>query len=144
MLRNIFVTLAIIITLVLAAGASAEMKEGLWEITTKSEIKGMPMQMPATTMKQCITKKDMTPKPERQEKGQECKIKDQKIIGDTVSYTTECKSAEGTMTSASKITYKGNSFDGTTNTTMKTKGQPDTLMTSKMTGKYTGPCPKEK
>lgn len=144
MLRNVFIALAVAITLIFAAGASAEMKEGLWEITTKAEMKGMPMQMPATTMKQCITKKDMAPKPEKQEKGQDCKMKDQKVTGDTVTYTMECKSAEGTMTSSSKITYKGDSFDGTTNTTIKAKGQPDMLMNSKMTGKYTGPCPKEK
>ncbi len=144
MVRNGFVALAIIITLVLVAGASAEMKEGLWTITTQAEMQGMPVQMPATTMKQCITKKDMVPKPEKQEKGQECKMKDQKVTGDTVTYTMECKTAEGSMTSSSKMTYKGDSFDGTTNTTMKTKGQPDMLMTSKMTGKYLGPCPKEK
>jgi hypothetical protein len=144
MLRNVFIALAIVVTLLLAAGASAEMKEGLWTITTQAEMKGMPMQMPATTMKQCITKKDMAPKPEKSEKGQECKIKDQKVTGDTVTYTTECKTAESTMTSNSKITYKGDSFDGTTNTTIKTKGQPEMQMSSKMTGKYTGPCPKEK
>jgi hypothetical protein len=144
MVRNGFVALAIIITLVLVAGASAEMKEGLWTITTQAEMKGMPVQMPATTMKQCITKKDMVPKPEKQEKGQECKMKDQKVTGDTVTYTMECKTAEGSMTSSGKMTYKGDSFDGTTNTTMKTKGQPDILMNSKMTGKYLGPCPKEK
>jgi hypothetical protein len=144
MVRNGFVALAIIITLVLVEGASAEMKEGLWTITTQAEMKGMPVQMPATTMKQCITKKDMVPKPEKQEKGQECKMKDQKVTGDTVTYTMECKTAEGSMTSSGKMTYKGDSFDGTTNTTMKTKGQPDILMNSKMTGKYLGPCPKEK
>ena len=144
MLRNFFIALAVVITLVLVAGASAEMKEGLWTITTQAEMKGMPMQIPPTTMKQCITKKDMVPKPEKQEKGQECKMKDQKVTGDTVTYTMECKTAEGSMTSSGKMTYKGDSFDGTTNTTMKTKGQPDMLVNSKMTGKYVGPCPKEK
>ncbi|MBA4390623.1 MAG: hypothetical protein C0399_06780 [Syntrophus sp. (in: bacteria)] len=144
MLRNVFIALAIVITLVLVAGASAEMKEGLWEITTKAEMKGMPVQIPPTTMKQCITKKDLVPKPEKQEKGQECKMQDQKVSGDTVTYTMECKTAESTMTSTGTITYKGDSYNGTTNTTMKAKGQPDILMTGKMTGKYIGPCTKEK
>ena len=56
MLRNIYIALAIAISLVWIASASAEMKEGLWQITTKAEMKGMPMQMPATTMKQCMIK----------------------------------------------------------------------------------------
>lgn len=118
------------------------MKEGLWQITTKTEMKGMSMQMPATTMKQCMTKKDMTPKSEKQPKGQECITKDQKVSGDTVTYTMECKSADSTTVQNGKMTYKGDSFDGTTDTTIKTKGQPDMKIASTMSGKYLGPCPK--
>ena len=142
MFRNICIALVIVISLVWITSASAEMKEGLWQITTKSEMKGMPMQMPATTMKQCMTKKDMTPKPEKQPKGQECTTKDQKVSGDTVTYTMECKNADSTTVQSGKMTYKGDSFDGTTDTTIKTKGQPDMNMTSTMSGKYLGPCPK--
>jgi hypothetical protein len=144
MLRNVCVSMAIVISLVWITGASAEMKEGLWQITTKSEMKGMSMQMPATTMKQCMTKKDMAPKPEKQSTGQECAMKDQKVSGDTVTFTMECKSADSTTVQNGKMTYKGDSFDGTTDTTIKTKGQPDMKMTSTMSGKYLGLCPKEK
>ena len=140
MLRNICIALAVIISFVWITGASAEIKEGQWEITTKTEMKGM--QMPATTMKQCITNKD--PVPQKQEKGQECKMKDQQVSGDTVTYTMECKRAEGTIVSSGKMTYKANTFNGTTDTTFKTKGQPDMKMISTMTGKYLGPCPKGK
>jgi hypothetical protein len=105
-------------------------------------MKGMPMQMPATTMKQCVTKKD--PVPQKQEKGQECKMKDQKMSGDTVTYTMECKSADSTMVTNGKMTYKENTFNGTTDTTIRAKGQPEMKMTSAMSGKYLGPCPKEK
>jgi hypothetical protein len=144
MLRNVCVFLVIVVSLVWITGASAEMKEGLWQITTKSEMKGMSMQMPATTMKQCLTKKDMAPKPEKQPKGQECVIKDQKVSGDTVTFTTECKNADSTTVQNVKMTYKGDSFDGATDTSVKTKGQPDMKMTGTMSGKYLGPCPKEK
>ena len=139
MLRNLCIALVIVISLVWVTGASAEMKEGLWEIRTKSEIKGMSMQMPATAMKQCMTKKDMTPKPEKQPKGQECTTKNQKVSGDTVTYTMECKSANSTTVQNGKIACKGDSFDGATDTTMKTNGQPDMKMTSAMSGRYLGP-----
>jgi hypothetical protein len=142
MFRDICIALVIFISLAWITSASAEMKEGLWQITTKAEIKGMPMQMPATTMKQCMTKKDMTPKAEKQPKGQECVTKDQKVSGDTVTYSMECKNTESTTVQNGKMTYKGDSFDGTTDTKIKTKGQPDMNMTSIMSGKYLGPCPK--
>jgi hypothetical protein len=74
--------------------------------------------------------KDMVPKPAAQEKGQECKMKDQKVVGDTVTYSMEI---------AGKMTYKGDVFDGSTDTTVKTNGQT-MQMSSKMTGKYVGPC----
>lgn len=142
MLRKICIALFLVVSLIWVTSIQAEMKEGQWEITTKVEMKGMPMQIPATTMKQCVTKKD--PVPQKQEKGQECKMKDQKIVGDTVTYTMECKSADSTMVSNGKMTYKTNTFDGATDTMVKTKGQPDMKMLSTMSGKYLGPCPKEK
>jgi hypothetical protein len=49
MLRNISIALAVVVSLVWVKGASAEMQEGLREITTKVEMKGMPIQKPATT-----------------------------------------------------------------------------------------------
>jgi hypothetical protein len=146
MLRNISVILSIVGSLVWINNASAEVKEGQWEITTKAEIKGLPVQIPATTttMKQCITKKDMVPKPDKQPKGQECTMKDQKVTGDTVTYTMECKSDKSTMVTSGKMTYKGDSFDGTSDTTVQNKGQPEMKITNTMSGKYLGPCPKEK
>jgi hypothetical protein len=143
MVRSILVAVVALLTVVWVAVGSAEVKEGLWEITTKAEIKGMSNQMPATTMKQCITKNDIVPKPEKQEKGQECKIKDQKVSGDTVTYALECKDKGGTIVEVSgKTTYKGNVFDGATTTTIKSKEQGTMQMTSKMSGKYIGPCVK--
>jgi len=137
------IVVIVAVGLVWVSGASAEMKEGLWEITTKAEMKGMQMQMPANTVKQCMTKKDMVPKPDKQDKNQECTTKDMKIVGDTVTYAMECKGRDGTIVQISgKSTYKGNSFDGVSDMTMKSKDQGTMQMTSKMSGKYLGPCPK--
>jgi hypothetical protein len=43
--------LVAIVSYVWVGTACAEWKEGLWEITTKSEMKDIPAQMPATTMR---------------------------------------------------------------------------------------------
>ena len=51
--------------------AGVNIHEGLWEITTKMEIEGMPMQMPARKHTQCLTEKNMlktmVPKEQTQE-----------------------------------------------------------------------------
>ena len=132
--------LAVLFTLVWAAGAYAEIREGLWEITTKVEMKGVPMQIPATTVKQCITKDKAVPKSASED--YECKTKDYKVSGDTVTYSVECWGKGGLMITEGKTTYKGNTFDGTSTTKIKAKGQPEMQMSNKISGKYIGPCKK--
>lgn len=132
--------LAVLFTLVWATGARAEIKEGLWEIMTKAEMKGVPMQMPATTVKQCITKDKAVPKSASED--YECKTKSYKVSGDTVTYSVECWGKGGLMITEGKTTYKGNTFDGTSTTKIKTKGQPEMQLSNKISGKYIGPCKK--
>ena len=126
--------------LLFAFGVFAEIKEGLWEITTKAEMKGVPVQMPATTVKQCITKDKPVPKSASDD--YECKVKDYKVSGDTVTYKMECWGKDGLMITEGKTTYKGNTFDGASTTRIKTKGQPEMQLANKISGKYIGPCKK--
>jgi hypothetical protein len=122
-----------------SAGAFAEIKEGLWEITTQVEIKEMPQAMPPTTTRQCITQSD--PVPKNEDKNHDCKIIDQKVSGSKISYTVECKLKEGVMHTSGTTTYTGSSMDGTSNTSFKMEGQPPIQMSSRIKGKYIGPCP---
>lgn len=144
MVRAALVGLVALLTLVWVGGVSAEMKEGLWEITTKANLKGMPgmSMMPATTIKHCFTKQDIAPKPHSQP-GQECKIKEQRVIGDTATYAMVCTSQDGgVMETSGKMTFKGNSFAGSTLTKIKGKGHQDMEMSSNTSGRYLGACTK--
>jgi len=123
-----------------ATGVFAEMKEGLWEITTQAELKGMPQAMPPTTFRQCITKSD--PVPQSKDKNYDCKTLTQKVSGNTVSYAVECTGKEGVTKVSGTTTYTENSMNGTSTTNVKMKGQPEMQMTSKIKGKYVGACPK--
>lgn len=140
MLQKNLIILTVIISLICVNSALAEIKDGLWEITTKVEMKGMPGKIPPSTMRQCITKKDPVPKDKN--KNTECKIKDQSVSGDTVTYAMECKGKNSIVLTSGTMTYKGNSFDGTSTTNVKRKGQAEMQMNSKMSGKYIGPCAK--
>jgi hypothetical protein len=111
------------------------MKEGLWEITAKMDMQGMPVQMPPQTNTHCLTKKDTVP--QKQEPGQECKVTKHEVKGDTVTWVMECKTKEGPATSNGKITYKGETFEGVVK--MKQSGME---MTQNLKGKWIGKCPK--
>lgn len=132
--------LAVIVSLVCVSSALAEIKDGLWEITSKVEIKGMSVQMPPSTSRQCLSNND--PVPKSKDKNTECKMKDQSISGDTVTYVMECKSKDSVVLTSGTMTYKGNTFTGASTTNIKSKGQPQMQMHNKLSGKYIGPCTK--
>jgi hypothetical protein len=138
MFNRIALALAIALPLIFAKSVFAEpnMQEGLWEITMKMEMQGMPFEMPPMKSTQCLTKKDMVP--QKQEKDQECKIVEQKIVGDTVSWSAKCTHKDAVSESKGKITYKGSIFDGFINTTTVPKGE--LVQTTKMSGKRIGDC----
>jgi hypothetical protein len=118
------------------ATADTDMKEGLWEITTKIEMEGMPMTMAPITNTQCLTKDMLVPKSDQP--GQECKITNQKITGNTISYDMECSGPGGNMKAHGEATYNGDTMTGKME--MNIPGQGDMKMTMKMTGKRIGPC----
>lgn len=138
--KKIMISVVVLLSMLWTAGAWAQLKDGLWELTTQAEIKGMTQQMPPATFRQCITKND--PVPKNQDKNFDCKTTAQKISGNTISYTVECKGKDGVMTTTGQSTYTGSTMDGTANISFKMKGQPEMQMNSKMKGKYIGVCPK--
>ncbi|HXX58310.1 MAG TPA: DUF3617 family protein [Thermodesulfovibrionales bacterium] len=137
--RIIFVV-AIAAGLLSAAVAFGEpnMEEGKWEMTMKTEMPGMPMEMPPTKYTQCLTKKDMVP--QKKEKNEDCKMISSKVEGNTVTWVMQCKTKGGTVDSTGKITYKGNSFEGVVKTTMKESGDEQIEVTGRMSGKRIGDC----
>jgi hypothetical protein len=112
------------------------MKQGLWEITVKMDIPGMPVQMASQTYGQCLTPKEAVPQPQQKE-AQECKIVKQDVKGDTVSWSVECKTKEVTAVSDGTITYKGDTFEG-----VITMTQGSMKVTQNLSGRWIGECKK--
>ncbi|GAB6182438.1 DUF3617 domain-containing protein [Thermodesulfovibrio hydrogeniphilus] len=110
--------------------------EGKWEITVTTAMSGMPMKIPPQTYTTCMNKKDYIPKQDSSYDQEKCKIINQEISGDTVSWTLECKGQEGTIITKGRLTYKGDSFEGEVSTKIPNQGE----MLQKMSGKRIGPC----
>ena len=135
--RILFVISVILLTVISISFASSgpNMQEGMWEITSKMEIPGMPMEMPPTKTTQCLTKKDLAP--QSSQSGQECKITQTKVDGDTVTWTMLCKGEGGDMKGSGKITYSGNSFKGVIKMSMVGNNME---MTCYISGRRIGDC----
>jgi len=129
--------------LTISAGILAQnqpRRDGDWEIKVEMQMPGMPMSMPAQTVRQCITPQDAAdPQKSVPPSGRggpnDCKVSDQKTEGNKVTWSMACPS-QG-MTGTGEIVYAENSYTGT----MKmTAGGRD--MTMKYTGKRLGDCTK--
>ena len=137
MLKRLFAISVILLTVfsISFAGSKLNMQEGKWEITSVTEMPGMPMNMGPMKHTQCITKKDLVP--HSSQPGQECKITDTKITGDTVTWSMTCSGQGGKVQGSGKITYKGDSFEGESKMLIE---QGNMEMTSHMSGKRIGNC----
>jgi len=136
MVKKLFFASIILLTAISIsfAGSGPNMKEGLWEITVTIKMPGM--EMPPMKHTQCMTKKDFVPQGPQQP-GQECNIADVKVDGNTVTWTIQCTTQGGEMKGTGKMTYSGESFEGTMIMLM-----PSTNMkiTNLMSGKRIGDC----
>ncbi|MFP3928787.1 MAG: DUF3617 domain-containing protein, partial [Desulfobacteraceae bacterium] len=68
---------------------------------------------------------------------QDCEVRDVEVSGDTVTWTMRCRSDQGDVESAGRITYHGESFEGTMTTTISGSGM---TIKSTMTGRRVGEC----
>ena len=137
MFKKLFIAAMILLTTISLAfaGPTPNIKEGLWEITSTVSMPGM--QMPPMVHQQCLSKHDFVP--QSKQPGQECKITDVKVVGDTVSWKISCTGQGGDMKGSGTTTYKGSSFEGTMTMTMGAAGM---TMTMHMSGHRIGKCTK--
>jgi len=127
-----------------AYAAAPNMKEGMWEITMKMEMPGMPGAMPPQVMQQCFTRKDLEDPRRTVSSGgpgdNNCQMTDYKMQGNTATWNMACK-GEGAMTGSGSITYSGTSYTGANRMTMAKGGDTQT-MTMHYSGRHLGACGK--
>jgi len=117
-----------------ASPASAQGKDDLWEVSSKMEMPGMPMAMPAQTNRFCSSKnrkdEDFVPK-----QG-DCRMIESKRAGSTFSYKMDCSGSHPSTVNGT-ITFGNNVYDGKMH--MVTKGSND-AMDITFSGKRVGDC----
>ena len=132
--------LAVTTVFVVIASASntavAQGKDDLWEVTTKMEMPGMPMAMPAQTHRVCIAKggKDDEYIPRRES----CRVQESKRVGNKVTYKMVCTGKDA-MTIAGETTFAATSYEGRMLMSGKMDGQ-SVEMTQTYSGKRVGDC----
>jgi hypothetical protein len=123
MLRNVVSTVLLILAICLLAGPAAaqvkEMPAGLWQITNKMDMPGMPPEMAAKmaggmTVTHCVKAGERKWNDQRapMERGErKCEPVESKVAGNKVSWKLKCAdgtTGEGTMTHNGKDAYSMN------------------------------------
>ena len=146
MRRFVWLVLVLSVSWVWATAALAQMKEGLWEITTADGDGGDEGHArPDAGNDHPAMHHEKGPCPEAAEKGkgpglQNQRPEDQRRHRGPMPWNVQERTA--VVQISGKMTYKDNMFEGTSTTNFQGKGRGEMQMTNKMTGKYIGPCPK--
>ena len=123
----------------LAAAQTPPMRLGKWEVTSKTEMTGMPMQMPAQTSTStlCVNSENQNRPPINADKS--CKVTNYKVVGSGATWSMEC-TGQGNMKGEGSITFKGDSYTGMTTMNMQMQGASKMTMKSTYAGKWVGAC----
>ena len=110
--------------------APAKQKGDSWEVTSQMSMEGMPMALPAHTMKVCAQKDQP---PVQGDEKHKCTNSDFRKDGQKVTWKTVC---EGGMTGAGEITYSDADHYAGQIKFSSSQGN----MTAKLSGKRLGDC----
>jgi hypothetical protein len=126
--------LGFVVALVAVAPALAQGADDLWEISSKMEMPGMPMSMPAQMIKVCAAKsaKDDEFIP----KQGDCKVVDSKRTGNKLAYKMTCSTPEPS-TVEGETHFGSGAYDGKMRMTMTSSNHS---MQMTYSGKRIGSC----
>lgn len=99
---------------ILPAVAAPTMQPGLYEISMQMVMKGMPMQMPVSSFRHCITPQDIVDGKAyaSSENSKDCKISNLRQSGNAVSYDFACvMQGSGSMVGRSSGTHHATGYD---------------------------------
>lgn len=121
------------------AQAGPDIRTGLWETTVTTEMQGMPVGgIPPIIRQSCITPQDLVP--DTRKTGEDCEMSETQVAGNEVSWRVSCDS-EGMQTQGvGRITYQGDSYQGTIEMTMTGSPMGELRMTQRLSGRRIGDC----
>jgi len=132
-------TLALLAVLALPAPARADepapMQDGLWELSMKMDIPGLPFQLPAQTVNHCYTKKELQESAGVPKQSDDCKVTESKKTGNKVTWKVVC-TGKNAGTGSGEMTFKSaTAYEGSMS--VENKGR---VTTTRYEGKRLGDC----
>jgi hypothetical protein len=134
----LFLTLS---QLAIAEPIEPDIKEGLWELTFKSEIAAMPTSMHsvAYTSQRCLSKQKAGD-PHTLLQNNQCDISDWSLKDNVGVWKMRCQQAGNDMIGEGKVHYQRESFNALFTMNSQGKGAQALSITTQTSGRYLGDC----
>lgn len=126
----------VLVSLPAMSPAAEGIREGLWEITSRMEMPGMPMEMPATTIKHCYTREDVKDSKKVISTDKNCTVTGLKSSGNKVTWKMVCTGKNAGKFSGETV-FSGDSYNSIMKMQSEDKGG---AMAIKAKGKRIGNC----
>jgi hypothetical protein len=124
------------------AATPPNFKDGEWDVSYRMEMVGAPFPMPPMSVRktQCLTSKNYLP--DTAQPGQDCKPGDTRVNGNSVTWSMQCRTREGTIEGQGRVTYHGDRYEGSMDAKIVSAGNPGQPIRYKysMQGRRLGPC----
>ncbi len=130
-------TAPLCVALLLPALVHAQGKDELWEVTTKMEMAGMPMAMPAQTSKVC-TPAGQSGNAQKVPQDDNCRMVESKQSGNKFTFKVVCEGKDK-MTGEGEFTSGANSYTGVVRMKGMMEGER-VDMTQSFSGRRVGNC----
>jgi hypothetical protein len=123
------------------AASLSPMQEGLWEITSHTEIPGRKAPQPQpVTSRACYTLQDVEQENAAAPKDDRCEIRNYQHTGNKATWEITCAGKEN-ITGHGSVTFDGRiAYRGTVALTMTLEGQSEIQMNNNYSGKRLGNC----
>lgn len=122
------------------AAPPPQMQEGLWEITTQTEIADTTAPLPPETTRACYSKQDVENDSAATPKDEKCEIQDYRVAGNIASWNIVCSAPEKITGNGTVTFHNRTSYSGTATLRMQIQGKPPIQMTNRYSGKRLGAC----
>lgn len=116
--------------------AADSIRDGYWEVTSQTEMPGMSMKMPPSTMKVCYTKDDVKNQRKLVSQNKDCKMTEYKMSGNKATFAMKC-TGKSAMTLNGEMIFSG-SDAYTTSMKMNSAGH---IISVKAKARRIGNCP---
>ncbi len=135
MKKQLLVLCAAILLLPAGLFAAGPVREGLWEITSQTEMPGMPSRIPPSTVTHCYTKEEVSDQKKMIARDKNCTVTDYKMSGNKVTWAMKC-TGKGAGTFTGETVFGNDAYTST----MKMNTQGHNIKV-KVKARRIGDCP---